>query len=653
MKVFIDDFTLLRVETTLQVFQISLTDHTIHFLKREGNHQYFTTERPIELHIHDQITINQEVYPLHIGLVTLTKEFERRFRYDGPLGVDYSKSSTRFAVFSPVAKEIYVVIEDIEYPMVYHEPIWERVIDGDFHGKRYIYKVRLVDQYHLVHDPYTIAEGTEGSYILDWSTLIPIQSSPIQLKKYTDAVIYEGHVRDLTIDTDVLHPGLFDGLIEHSKLFKGTVLDYIKRLGMTHLQLLPIFDFDGVDEKNKENAYNWGYNPVQYFALEGWFSKNPDDPKDRIEAMRSVVNEAHRIHLGINMDVVYNHVFSRHTFAYDYLVPGYFYRHDKTAKGTNASYCGNDVETRNYMVRKLIVDSLIHWVENYQIDGFRFDLMGLMDIETMHQIETELKKRHPSIMLYGEGWNMMTEVPAKQRPHMGNHAYFPAYAHFNDFFRNTMKGELHGPGLGFTMGNSSLMLRAMDAIIGSPNIFISPLQSINYVECHDNMTYYDKLLLSCGYEKERFKDFQDFANHVIAIAQGIPFYHAGQEFYRSKKGVENSYNSPDEINKIHWNIKAEGVKKLKALLKIRKRYSLYRRTKDLHHVAIYKDQTMIKYVLEDKKMMITHYLKHDYKIEKLPLEGGNILFHSQDIFIEENHVFVDKPGVYIVLIHKV
>jgi pullulanase len=270
----------------------------------------------------------------------------------------------------------------------------------------------------------------------------------------------------------------------------------------------------------------------------------------------------------------------------------------------------------------------------------------------MHLIEKELKKRHPSIMLYGEGWNMMTEVPAKQRPHMGNHAYFPAYAHFNDFFRNTMKGELHGPGLGFTMGNSSLMLRAMDAMIGSPNMFLTPNQSINYVECHDNMTYYDKLILSCGYEKESFKYFQDFANHLIAISQGIPFYHAGQEFYRSKKGVENSYNSPDEINKIHWNTKADSVKKLKAILKIRKRYSLYRKTKDLSHVAIYKDQNMIKYVLEDKKVMITHYLKHDDKIEKLPLEGGKILFYSQNILMEENHIFVDKPGVYIVLIHK-
>lgn len=653
MKVFIDDFTLIRVETTLQVFQISLTDHTIHFLKREGNHQFFTTERPIELHIHDHITINQEVYPLYIGLVTLTKEFERRFRYDGLLGVDYQKSSTRFAVFSPVAKEIYVVIDDIEYPMVYHEPIWERVIDGDFHGKKYVYKVRLVDQFDYVHDPYTVAAATDGSYIIDWSSLVKINPSPISLKNYTDAVIYEGHIRDLTIQTDVPHAGLFDGMIEYSKTFKGSVLNYIKRLGVTHLQLLPIFDFDGVDEKDKGKSYNWGYNPVQYFALEGWFAKDPDQPTDRIEAMRRLVNEAHQLMLGVNMDVVYNHVFSRHTFAYDYLVPGYFYRHDKSQKGTNASYCGNDVETRNYMVRKLIVDSLIHWVENYQIDGFRFDLMGLMDLDTMHLIEKELKKRHPSIMLYGEGWNMMTEVPPKQRPHMGNQALFPSYAHFNDFFRNTMKGELHGPGLGFTMGNQSLILRAMDAIVGSPQLFNSPNQSINYVECHDNMTYFDKLLQSCGYEKERFKDFQDFANHVIAISQGIPFYHAGQEFYRSKKGVENSYNSSDEINQIHWNTQSESAKKLKAILKIRKRYSVYRKTKGNEHVSIYKDQNLIKYVLEDKKYILTHYLKHDHKIEKLPLDGGSILFYSQDIFMEENHMFVDKPGVYIILIHKV
>ena len=240
------------------------------------------------------------------------------------------------------------------------------------------------------------------------------------------------------------------------------------------------------------------------------------------------------IEAGIIMDVVYNHVYDHLTFPYDEIVPGYFYRHTHEFHMTHACYLDNDVETRNYMVRKLIIDSLIHFVKVYQIDGFRFDLMGLLDVETMLEIDKELKKINPYIMLYGEGWNMPNEVPVKHRSNQNNQALFPNIGHFNDSYRNIMKGELHGPGLGYTMGNNHHEIKAMDAIIGSPQMFISPNQSLNYVECHDNMTYYDKMLLNCGYENPEYKVCQDFANHLIAISNGVPFYHAGQEFYRSR-----------------------------------------------------------------------------------------------------------------------
>jgi len=648
MKAFIDGMHLIRIESDAYIYHIEIEDNRMNWLKNEGFNQFFVSEKPILLHKNDTIRINEVSYPLFIGLVTLTKEFEQKFRYDGPLGYTYSKDETTFTLFTPVSKEVYLLIGDESYPMTYEEPVWKVTVKGDLEGKPYLYRLRHVEEFYEVKDPYTIACSTKDSYVIDWDKVEKIEPTPIKLKNYVDAVLYEAHVRDLTIHLDVPSKGLFDGLLEHSKLLKGNVIDYIKKLGITHLQLLPIYDFEDVDDIEKDKKYNWGYNPSQYFAVEGWFSKDPDDPYDRLNALTKVINYAHRKNLGVNMDVVYNHVFNNHTFPYDYLVPGYFYRHNSKHKMTNASFCGNDVETRNYMVRRLIIDSLKHFTKQFQIDGFRFDLMGLLDLETMLTIEKELKAINPHMMLYGEGWNMMTEVPNKLRSNMANQALFTGYAHFNDTFRNVNKGELHGPGLGYTMGNKQLIPKAMDTIIGSKNLFTSPNQSINYVECHDNLTYHDKMLLSCGFENPDFKYCQDFANHLIAISQGIPFYHAGQEFYRTKLGVENSYNSPDEVNKISWNPKVEAVQKLRKLLKLRKKYKLYRQTTYNDSVEITRDKDLIIYTLKGKNYQLIHYIKNTYGLEKLHLSSGQLIFPSQNVLTEEHDIIVDQPGIYII-----
>ena len=652
MRAFIDDFQLIRVESYDYIYQISLQDRHINWVKNDGFNQFFALDKPIDFQKNDKIWINDCPYPLEIGVVTLTKAFEQKYRYDGELGVIYHKDHSIFRLFSPVASEVILVLGDDEYVMNYIEPIWEIDVHGDHKNKPYFYKIRLVDTYKEVKDPYTKACTSTASIVIDFNDTLKLDPTPIKLKNYVDAVIYEGHVRDMTIHLDVSSKGTFLGLIEHSQTLKSNVLTYIKKLGMTHLQLLPVFDFGGVDDHDKTKKYNWGYNPEQYFAVDGFYSADPDDPYERINSFKKVIQEAHNLGLGINMDVVYNHVYEYLNFPYDDIVPGYFYRHDTKHLMTNASYCGNDVETRNYMVRKLIVDSLAHFTKEYAIDGFRFDLMGLMDIDTMLEIEKTLKRMNPSIMLYGEGWNMMTEVPAKLRSNMHNHQAFMNYAHFNDTYRNTFKGELHGPGCGFAMGNLSLTAKAMDGLIGSPSLFLSPNQSINYVECHDNLTFYDKMLLSCGFEKSEFRVIQDFVNHMIAISQGIPFYHAGQEFYRSKKGVENSYNSPDEINQIHWNIHTDGVKKLRKLLAIRKRYAAYRQTKYLDNVTVRKENNIIIYTIDTKKYQLIHYIKPYPSIERFSLHEGKLLFPSQKVLNEEHHIYVDHPGIYIVHIKK-
>ena len=652
MRVFIDDFELLRIESNDYIYDISIENYQIYWSKNEGMNQYFKLDRPLDLHLCDKIRINHQMYPIEIGLVTLTDAFDKKFRYEGELGSIYTPEKTTFRVFTPVAKEVYVVISNQEYPMTYHDGIWELELEGDFKNQTYLYKVRLVDRFEYVKDPYTKAASSLGSHIIDWNEAEKIEKSPVVLKNYVDAVIYEGHVRDMSIHLDVKHKGLYQGLIEESKTLGGTVLDYMKDLGVTHLQLLPIFDFDDVFDEDKKLKYNWGYNPAQYFAVEGWYSEKPEDPFDRINALRQVINKAHELGLGVNMDVVYNHVYDIKTFPYNALVPGYFYRHDHDHKMTNGSYCGNDVESRRYMVRKLIVDSILHFVEQFQIDGFRFDLMGLMDIETMHEIESRAREINPSIMLYGEGWHMPSVVKPEERPHMGNQARFPKYGHFNDFYRNLMKGELHGPGIGFTQGNIHLLGKAMQALTGSKHMFTSPNQSINYVECHDNLTYYDKLKISPLVNPNHYLMYQDFANHLIAISQGVPFYHAGQEFYRSKKGVENSYNHPDHINQIIWRTELPPVQKLKELLRIRKKYALYRKPLYSDDVTIKHQKNLIVYTLEDKKTKLVHYIKPDFINQKIKSGDGKLIFSSQVASIDTNSINLEYPGVYIVLYKK-
>ena len=652
MNAFIDDLRLIRIESDTYINDVSLSDYRFTWLKNEQGSQFFETDKDIEIHAWDHIVINGQSIPLHIGLVTLSNRFNHKYQYDGPLGVYYHQDYTEFYLFTPVARDVELIVDGVTYQTTYQSGVRYTKVQGNLEGKTYVYHVRLEDVWYDVKDPYAHAQGLDGNYIIDWHQTIESSKTPIKLKHYVDAVIYEGQVRDMTVNLDVANKGTFNGLIAPSQWLGMRPIDYVKKLGITHLQLLPVYDFELVDEVQKDKLYNWGYNPSQYFSLEGWFSVNPKDPYDRINGFKQLINAAHDIGLGINMDVVYNHVFNNHTFPYDYLVPGYFYRHDASHQMTNSSYCGNDLETRHYMVRRLIIDSLKQWASVFQVDGFRFDLMGLMDIKTMLEIEKELKKINPSIMLYGEGWNMDNAMLPGERANQHNQKKFTTYAHFNDYFRNHLKGELHDPLLGYTMGNHKLTTKVMQALIGSPHMFESPNQSLNYVECHDNMTYYDAAVVK-GFQITDIKASADLAMHMIAIAQGIPFYHAGQEFYRTKKGVENAYKSSDEFNAIIWRPRDEGVKKLTQLLKIRKTFKVYRQTTyDKTKVSVEKSGKLIVYTLEDDKHKLIHYVKNYFELERLPMPAGQLIFPSQKALTEDHAIFVDQPGIYIVHIKK-
>lgn len=647
MRAFVDDFRIIRIESEITIETVEIKNYVLSFMKRQNTNHYFKTDRDIALHEADRLSINGNAYPLEIGLVTLKKAFEERFRYDGPLGYVYKKTHTDFYLFTPVAKEVRLILDGQSYGMSYSEPVYHIRVQGDHAGKPYAYDVRLTDTYHRVRDPYANAYGKDDqNYVIDLSLTKPLSTTPIVLEKYTDAILYEGHVRDLTIGLDVSSKGLFKGLLEQSETLGSSVLEYIRDFGATHLQILPVFDFFGVDDDDKDAEYNWGYNPRQFFVVKGWFAENTADPYARIDEFKCLIEHAHSIGLGINMDVVFNHVYQRAKYPYDYLVPGYFFRHDDHGQQTDASYCGNDVETRNYMVRRLIVDNLAYWAETFQIDGFRFDLMGLLDIETMHAIEKRLKTINPSIMLYGEGWNMTTEVPSDRRSNMANHHLLPTYAFFNDFFRNTLKGPLHEAVPGFATGHTKDKYVMKKALAGSPHLLSSPNQSINYVECHDNMTFYDQMLRYLPNDEKTLHRYQDFANHLVVIASGIPFFHAGQEFYRTKQGVENAYRSPDEINRIEWKPDLESLDELKSLIALRKRYPAYREGHAKRSFTL--DHSLLIYRITDHPHTLTHYVKFERGGTQKHLHGGEVIFGGTRAKVTDQVIEMIDVGVYIV-----
>ena len=491
MLAFIDDQNYIRIEFDGYIHDVSLLNMPCKFDKKVGNNQYFISEESIPLQQADRVLINGQSVPLQIGLVTLKDHFNKTYQYDGPLGAIYHLEYTDFYIYSPVAKEIKLNIKGQLFPMTGDGMIYHVRIQGDLAFEPYFFDVRLVDTFKKVQDPYLkMTDTTDGVVIPHY-----YQTKKAHIKQdKKDAIIYEAHVRDVTQNLRINNKGLFLGLLEKDETKGFSFIDYAHSLGVTHIQLLPIFDFEGVDPIYKSRFYNWGYNPKHYFGLQPWFSSQPTQPKETLLEAIQMIDAIHEKGLGVIMDVVYNHVFDMETYPYDDLVPGYFYRHDDQYQRSNGSYCGNEVESRRYMVRRLILDSLIHFIETYDIDGFRFDLMGLHDVETMNLIYLKLSSIKPEIFIYGEGWHMGEVLEDHEKASQKNHQLMPHIAHFNDTFRNQVKGELHGKELGYGTGGKVDLENLIQLLKGSPHVFKDASYSINYVECHDNMTLYDKLL---------------------------------------------------------------------------------------------------------------------------------------------------------------
>ncbi|GFR34959.1 type I pullulanase [Thermobrachium celere] len=588
--------------TKIKIFQPRV-HHDIKSVYLNGNELYINLKNIIDITQESSVSIEGHIIKINYSPLFKTEEFNNLYAYDGPLGYIYNKNYTEFFVWSPVAKEINLLLFKGFNPSIDEEPIKYRMqrlekgvfyvkVDGDLENLYYNYEALVYEDRKIVVDPYTPAVSINGlrGAIVDLAKTNPEgfeNDQYVKLNNYVDAVIYEISIRDFTIDSSscVNLKGKYLGLIEENTKLNGfdTGLSHIKDLGVTHLQIMPMFDFSykSVDEKYPLDKYNWGYDPQNYNCPEGSYSINAFCPKTRIIELKKLIQKLHSIGIGVNMDVVYNHMFEESNTHFEGLVPGYYFRKNLDGTFINGSGCGNDTASENYMMRRYIIDSVKFWVKEYHIDGFRFDLMGLHDIETMKKLEEEVHKINPYAMLYGEGWNIPTGIDEEFRAIQKNSYKLKGIGFFNDTIRNVVRGSVFEyKEKGFVSGALGLEETLKDCIKGLPYLYTSPCQSINYVSCHDNHILWDKLNLSNPQSSfEDLKAMQKLAYAIVLTSQGVPFIHSGDEFLRTKQGVENSYNSPDSINKVDWNLKVKNIDVytyFKELISFRKKHPAFR-----------------------------------------------------------------------------
>jgi pullulanase len=511
------------------------------------------------------------------------------------LGVSWSEGLLKVKIWAPTAEEVlfrlFASAEEHEpektFPLQkYGSGTWGIEVNGNFESLFYTFQVR--DEAGWLNECPDIGAKATGVNGLRGMILNPALTHPEHWENDrrctathpTDMVIYEVHVRDFSIspDSGILHKGKYPGFTEPgTKSPEGlsTGLDHLKELGITHIHLLPVADFYTVDETKSSPQYNWGYDPLNFNTPEGWYSTNPYDGYTRIKELKTVVQTLHSRGIGVIMDVVYNHSGLIFDSWFNQFVPGYYYRQKADGTLSDASGCGNEMASERAMVRKFIVDSVAYWAEAYHFDGFRFDLMGILDIETMNQIRIRLDQIDPNIFIYGEGWIAAeSPLPENLRATKPNTLRLDRIASFCDDLRDGLKGSpFNRYSIGFISGLTLREEKIKFAIAGAiqhPQITYdyvessrkpwanTPAQCVNYVSCHDNYTLFDKLQYSCPEASmEEIERMTRLAIGMILTAQGVPFLHAGVEMHRSKGGHHDSYRSPDEVNQIEWGKKAE------------------------------------------------------------------------------------------------
>ncbi|MDE5887597.1 MAG: type I pullulanase [Muribaculaceae bacterium] len=542
--------------------------------------------------------------------------------YNGDdLELTVDQTGTHFRLWSPKAQEVMLNLYDnghtgnpykeVKMTLDHKTGVWSANEPEKLYGKFYTFKVKQNDKW-LQETPgvWAKAVGVNGNRaaIIDFAQTNPegwAQDKGPKVDNFTDVVVYEMHHRDMSMDptSGIANKGKFLALTEKGTTTPSgekTGIDHLKELGVTHVHILPSYDFNSVDEMNlQNNTYNWGYDPLNYNAPEGSYSTNPSDPSVRVKEMKEMIKALHDAGIGVIMDVVYNHTAQNDDSNFELTAPGYYHRHWDDGRYSDASGCGNETASDRQQMRDFIVNSTKYWADEYHIDGFRFDLMAIHDIDTMNEVAAELKKINPSIFVYGEGWTAGdSPLAVEHRALKENVGKMRDIAVFSDDLRDAVKGHYtDASDRGFATGKPGLEETVKIGIVAAtahPQVDYakgnnskfpyakSPEMIVNYVSCHDDLSLTDKLHKSmAGEPEENMLEAAKLAQTIVFTSQGTPFMFAGEEVFRDKQGVHNSYKSPDSINAINWENKAKYHDQFdyyKNLIALRKAHPAFRMT---------------------------------------------------------------------------
>ena len=619
-------------------------------------------------------------------------------RTDELLEMNYSPKVTTFTLWAPTAEEVRVLVYEMGeggHPIETYtlaraeEGTWQTKVDKDLKGLFYVFNVKQED--HWLGDTPGInahAVGVNGQRgaIIDMRETDPAgwnQDRAPQLESVSDAVIYEMHHRDFSAheSSGITHKGKYLALTEEgTRSPEGipTGIDHLKELGITHVHLLPSYDYASVDEhKLEEGKYNWGYDPLNYNVPDGSYSTDPYDPEVRIREFKQMVQSLHKAGIRVVLDVVFNHTFNIEGSNFERTVPGYFYRMMENGEFANASGCGNETASERPMMRRYMIESVRYWMREYHIDGFRFDLMGIHDIETMNAIREAARQIDPQVLIYGEGWAAATpQLPEEQLAMKANISQLPGIAAFSDEMRDGLRGPWNNDSIGAFLagiaGNEESIKFGLVGAIEHPAIDYTkvnystaswatqPSQMISYVSCHDDMCLVDRLRTSIsGIRPDELSRLDKLAQTAVLTSQGIPFIFAGEEVMRDKKGVHNSFESPDSINTIDWHrlaINYDVFNYYKNLIALRK-----------HHVAFHmgdaervrsgvsflpvEQEEVIAYRLQDtrdewKDIIVVLNARKDFA--KVEVPGGRYVIVCRDGTINEQGLGITYGPVTMV-----
>lgn len=550
-------------------------------------------EKNVELAKCNYLVIEgMEKRTIEAGNVFSSKAFEDAYYYEGEdLGATYSKEATAFRVWAPTASKVEVNLYETgngrdlikSYEMKPSEKgTWYLDLEGDYNRVYYTYSVTVHGETNEAVDPYAKACGVNGmrGMILNLSETDPegfLEEVKPELQSFSDIILYEMSVRDYTVDesSGVNHKGKYLGLTEEGCVNsegESTGLDYLGNLGITHIHLLPSQDFGGVDEEHPADSYNWGYGTENFNVPEGSYSTDPYNGEVRINEYKQMVHSLHKKGIRIVMDVVYNHTYDTEESNFSKIVPGYYYRMTEDGSYSNGSACGNEVASERAMVRKFIVDSVTYWAKEYHVDGFRFDLMGLIDIETMNQVRSALNEIDKTIYIYGEGWNAGDSVYEETTAVSEKAGEMPGIAVFSNVFRRGIQKYVSGIFEEQASKNSVLfgVVAATKQEITKDSMGSwtkDPIQCINYASCHDGFTLWDLIRQNCPAEdEEMWKKRNKLSAAIVMTCQGVPFIQSGEELLRTKVSEKdpnriysNSYNSGDYVNSIKWDTITENL----------------------------------------------------------------------------------------------